>query len=371
MCCRASSSGGSRISLGSSSIRRSGSPAFSTSRPTSDCRSTTRISGRHWAGGASAAARTWFCRSWVPRRFATVSAWCSIRRPTSFSRSTGFRCTTRSMRRARSAIVPTSSTPRALLNRQRSTNTPSCAKPGCSADATLSTTATRRGSARSPMMNPPSDQNPMAMKLPFYALFALLIPLAHAQQPVAPDALVKSITEEVVAILKQDKDIQAGDTKKAADLIETKIVPHFNFIRMTRIAMGRNWRLASPEQQKVLADEFKTLLVRTYSTALSNYRDQQIDYRPLRAKPEDTEVTVRSEVKQSGSSQPVAIDYEMEKTPNGWKVYDVKVGGVSLVTTYRDTFTSEVKERGVDGLIKSLAAKNRQSERERAKSGKP
>ena len=121
-------------------------------------------------------------------------------------------------------------------------------------------------------MNPPSDQNPMAMKIPFYALFALLIPLAHAQQPVAPDVLVKSITEEVAGILKQDKDIQAGDTKKAADLIETKIVPHFNFIRMTRIAMGRNWRLASPEQQKVLADEFKTLLVRTYSTALSNYQ---------------------------------------------------------------------------------------------------
>jgi len=215
-------------------------------------------------------------------------------------------------------------------------------------------------------MNPASDQNPMAMKIPFYALFALLIPLAHAQQPVAPDVLVKSITEEVVAILKKDKDIQAGDSKKAADLIETKIVPHFNFIRMTRIAMGRNWRLASPEQQKVLADEFKTLLVRTYSTALSNYRDQQIDYRPLRAKPEDTEVTVRSEVKQSGSSQPVAIDYEMEKTPNGWKVYDVKVGGVSLVTTYRDTFASEVREHGVDGLIKSLVAKNRQPERSKA-----
>ena len=216
-------------------------------------------------------------------------------------------------------------------------------------------------------MNPPSDRNPIAMRISACWLLALLIPVAQAQQP-APDVLVKSITEEVVAILKKDKDIQAGDTKKAADLIETKIVPHFNFNRMTRIAMGRNWRLASPEQQKVLAEEFKTLLVRTYSTALSNYRDQQIDYKPLRAKPEDTEVTVRSEVKQSGSSQPVAIDYEMEKTPNGWKVYDVKVGGVSLVTTYRDTFASEIRERGVDGLIKSLAAKNRQPER--SKGGK-
>jgi phospholipid transport system substrate-binding protein len=203
------------------------------------------------------------------------------------------------------------------------------------------------------------------MKNSFYLLVALLIPVAQAQQP-APDVLVKSITEEVVAILKKDKDIQAGDTKKVAALIEAKVVPHFNFIRMTRIAMARNWRLASPEQQKILADEFKTLLVRTYSTAISNYRDQQIDYKPLRAKPEDTEVTVRSDVKPSGSSQPVSIDYEMEKTPNGWKVYDVKVGGVSLVTTYRDTFASEVRENGVDGLIKSLTTKNRQPERSKA-----
>src|SRR5256714_3140223 len=205
------------------------------------------------------------------------------------------------------------------------------------------------------------------MKNSFYLLFALLVPLALAQQ-LAPDVLVKSVSEEVVAILKKDKDIQAGDRKKAADLIEAKIVPHFNFIRMTRIAMARNWRLASPEQQKTLADEFKTLLVRTYSTAISNYRDQQIDYKPLRAKPEDTEVTVRSEVKPSGSSQPVSIDYEMETTPNGWKVYDVKVGGVSLVTTYRDTFASEDRENGVEGLNKSLAAKNPQPER--SKDGK-
>ena len=207
------------------------------------------------------------------------------------------------------------------------------------------------------------------MKILCFSLLALLVPAAQAQEP-APDALVKSISQEVIAVIKQDKDIQAGDPKKVEALIETKVLPHFNFTRMTRIAMARNWRLATPEQQKELTAEFKTLLVRTYSTALSNYRDQLIDYKPLRAKPEDVEVTVRSEVKQSGSSQTVAIDYEMEKTPNGWKVYDVKVGGVSLVTTYRDTFSSEVKERGVDGLIKSLAAKNRQGERERAKSGK-
>src|SRR5260221_2467336 len=197
------------------------------------------------------------------------------------------------------------------------------------------------------------------MKIANCLLFALLPLLAQAQA-VAPDVLVKTITDEVTTTLKKDKDIQAGDTKKAGALIEAKIVPHFNFVRMAGIAVGRSWRSATPEQQKELTSEFKTLLVRTYSSALVNYRDQQIDYKPLRAKPEDNEVTVKSDVTQSGSSQPVSIDYEMEKTDNGWKIYDVKVGGVSLVTTYRDTFPSEVSEHGIDGLIKSLAAKNRE-----------
>src|SRR5262245_55601424 len=197
------------------------------------------------------------------------------------------------------------------------------------------------------------------MKTALCSLLALVASVAQAQT-LAPDALVKNITDEVATAIAKDKDIQAGDTAKATDLIETKIVPHFNFTRMARIAMARNWRTATPEQQKEIAAEFKTLLVRTYSTALVNYKGQKIDYKPLRAKPEDDEVTVKSEVKPSGSTQPVEIDYEMEKTPNGWKVYDVKVGGVSLVTTYRDTFASEVRERGIDGLIKSLAAKNRE-----------
>jgi len=203
------------------------------------------------------------------------------------------------------------------------------------------------------------------MKNAFCFLLVLLPALAQAQTA-APDVLVKTITDEVTAMIKKDKDIQGGDTKKAAELIENKIVPHFNFTRMARLAMGRNWRSASPEQQKELASEFKTLLVRTYATALTNYRDQQIDYKPLRAKPDDKEVTVKSDVKPSGSSQPVSIDYEMEKTDNGWKIYDVKVGGVSLVTTYRDTFASEVREHGVDGLIKSLAAKNREPQGSKA-----
>jgi phospholipid transport system substrate-binding protein len=197
------------------------------------------------------------------------------------------------------------------------------------------------------------------MKTAICLLLALAASVAQAQTT-APDVLVKGITDEVAATILKDKDIQAGDTSKAATLIENKIVPHFNFTRMARLAMGRNWRSATPEQQKELATEFKTLLVRTYSTALVNYKGQRIDYKPLRAKADDTEVTVKSEVQQSGSSQPVSIDYEMEKTDSGWKIYDVKVGGVSLVTTYRDTFASEVREHGVDGLIKSLAAKNRE-----------
>jgi phospholipid transport system substrate-binding protein len=197
------------------------------------------------------------------------------------------------------------------------------------------------------------------MKNALCFLMVLLASIAQAQTP-APDVLVKTITDEVAAAIKKDKDIQAGDTAKAAELIEAKIVPHFNFTRMARIAMARNWRTATPEQQKQIAAEFKTLLVRTYSTALVNYKEEKIDYKPLRAKPEDDEVTVKSEVRPSGGTQPVSIDYEMEKTPSGWKVYDVKVGGVSLVTTYRDTFASEIRERGIDGLIKSLAAKNRE-----------
>ena len=205
------------------------------------------------------------------------------------------------------------------------------------------------------------------MKTALGFFLACLASLALAET-VAPDALVKMITDDVAAAIRKDADIRGGDTRKAADLIEAKIVPHFNFTRMARIAMARNWRSATPEQQKELAAQFKTLLIRTYSTALTNYRDQEIDYKPLRAKADDTEVTVKSDVKPTGATQPVSIDYELEKTDNGWKIYDVKVDGISLVTTYRETFNTEVREHGIDGLIKSLAAKNR--EPQSAKAGK-
>ena len=187
----------------------------------------------------------------------------------------------------------------------------------------------------------------------------LLFTTTGFAQDLSADALVKSITEDVLATLRQSKD--AGNTRRVADLVESKVLPHFDFVRMTQLALAVNWRRATPEQQKALTQEFRTLLVRTYSTALSSYRDQAVEFKPLRARPEDAEVTVRTEVKQRGA-QPISIDYEMEKTPAGWKVFDVKVGGVSLITTYKDDFASQIREAGVDGLIKTLATKNRQTD---------
>ena len=201
------------------------------------------------------------------------------------------------------------------------------------------------------------------MNFLYLLLLAFAASIAHAQE-MAPDALVKSITQEVISIIRQDKDIQAGNATKIADLVDSKVLPHFNFSRMAQLAVAVNWRKASPDQQKALTQEFRALLVRTYSTALSSYRDQAIEFKPLRARAGDTEVTVKSEVKQTGA-QPVSIDYDMEKTPAGWKVFDVKIGGVSLITTYKEDFANQVRESGLDGLIRTLAAKNRQAESRR------
>ncbi|HOY01636.1 MAG: ABC transporter substrate-binding protein [Zoogloea sp.] len=182
---------------------------------------------------------------------------------------------------------------------------------------------------------------------------------ALAVDATAPDALVKSVTDDVITIVRQDKAIQSGDTRKAVELVETRVLPYFDFAHMTRLAVGKDWKQASPEQKTVLTQEFKTLLVRTYSNALTQYRNQQIDFKPLKAKPEDTDVVVRTEVRQPGA-KPVQIDYNLEKLADGWKVYDVLVAGVSLVTNYRDSFGQEVRTGGIDGLIKSLKDKNKQ-----------
>lgn len=182
----------------------------------------------------------------------------------------------------------------------------------------------------------------------------------HAQE-VAPDALIKSVTEDVLDIVRKDKDIQSGNTKKAIELVETKVLPYFNFTHMTQLALARDRRQATPVQQKTLTDEFRLLLVRTYSKALTEYKNQSIDYRPLKMRPSDTDVKVRTEVKQPGG-KPIQLDYYLEKQDKDWKVYDIEVSGISLVLNYRDSFATEVRQGGIDGLIKSLQAKNKTAE---------
>ena len=181
-------------------------------------------------------------------------------------------------------------------------------------------------------------------------------PAIRAQE--APDAMVKRVSQDVLATIKSDPLIQAGNEARIREVIEVKLIPNFDFARMTALAMGKNWRAATPEQQKRVTDEFKTLLVRTYSGALSKYRDETVDYKPLRMNPGDTDVTVRTLVMKSGG-QPVQIDYNLTKAADGWKVFDVVIGGVSLVTNYRDEFNEQVRNGGIDGLVKTLSDRNR------------
>jgi phospholipid transport system substrate-binding protein len=176
-------------------------------------------------------------------------------------------------------------------------------------------------------------------------------------QEEAPDALVKRISSDVLASVKADPAIQAGDVNRIVALVDSKILPSVNFTRMTSSAVGRFWRQATPEQQKQLQDEFKILLVRTYSGALGEVKDQTVTFKPMRSKPEDTEVVVRSEVR--GKGDPIQLDYRMEKTANGWKIYDINVLGVWLVETYRTQFAQEINAKGIDGLIASLVQRNK------------
>jgi phospholipid transport system substrate-binding protein len=186
-----------------------------------------------------------------------------------------------------------------------------------------------------------------------------LAPLAYAADE-APDALVKRISDEVLGAIKADKSLQSGDTARLIALVDAKVMPHVNFARMTAAAVGPAWRQATPEQQKRLQEEFKTLLVRTYSGALSQVADEAVAVKPLRAQPTDTEVVVRSEVR--GRGDPIELDYRMEKTPGegaGWKIYNLNVLGVWLVETYRSQFAQEINAKGVDGLIASLSERNK------------
>lgn len=191
----------------------------------------------------------------------------------------------------------------------------------------------------------------------FFLFLALVLgftagPARAADTP--PDVLARTTTQEVLAILKQDKEIRSGDLSKAYQLVEAKILPNFDFNRMTQLAVGKNWPRATAQQKQALVTQFRNLLVRTYSTSLTAFTNQTVEFKPLAMRPEDTDVTVRSEIRQPGG-QPIPIDYSMYKTSFGWKVYDVTIDGVSLVTNYRASFASTVRQKGIDGLIKTLA----------------
>lgn len=183
---------------------------------------------------------------------------------------------------------------------------------------------------------------------------------ARAAPEPAPDEVLRQTSDEVLAAIRQDKDVQAGDRQKIYALVETKIVPHFDFVRMTRLAVGKNWSKASPEQQTALVDAFRNLLVRTYSSALTRFRNQTLTYKPWSGSPADTTTTVQSVVSDAGRSIP--LDYSLSHTDNTWKVYDIKVDGISLVTNYRSDFTERVAASGIDGLIKDLQDKARAAE---------
>jgi phospholipid transport system substrate-binding protein len=187
---------------------------------------------------------------------------------------------------------------------------------------------------------------------------ALLSWLNPAWAMTAPDVLAKTTTQEVLSILKTDKELKSGNLNKVYELVEAKVLPHFDFDRMTQLAVGRYWQKATAQQKESLVHEFKNLLVRTYSTSLTAFTNQTVEFKPLALRPEDTDVTVKTEVKQPGG-QPIPIDYSMYKTDIGWKVYDVAIDGVSLVINYRASFGNTIRKSGVDGLIATLQAKSR------------
>lgn len=196
------------------------------------------------------------------------------------------------------------------------------------------------------------------MKYLFKIVVGLLCVVSVAQaEVIAPDALIKTTADEVIAIVKQDKEIQAGNQKKILALVDAKVLPHFNFERMTQLSVGKSWRTATPEQKQALVAEYRNMLVRTYTKAFTVYRDQTIEIKPFKMAADATEVTVKTNIIKPGA-QSIPVNYEMAKTADGWKVFDLTIEGVSLVTSYRGTFSSEIQEKGIDGLIKTLSDKN-------------
>ena len=189
------------------------------------------------------------------------------------------------------------------------------------------------------------------------AAFAFQIGQGYAQE--APDVLIKRVSEEVLAIAKTDKQVQAGNQERIMEVVRAKVLPHVNFQRMTQLTAGRYWREASPEQQQALTNEFKALLIYTYAGAVAQIRNQTLEFKPMRAAPDDTEVEVRTAVIQS-RGEPIQLNYRLEKGPNGWKIVDVNILGAWLVQTYRNSFAAEIQKGGIDGLIKALAERNKQ-----------
>ena len=201
----------------------------------------------------------------------------------------------------------------------------------------------------------------MTMNRPIRWLAATVLAVAavgaHAQAK-APEALIKEVSTDVLDAVKADKTIQSGDVRKVIVLVDQKVLPYVNFQRMTASAVGRYWRQATPEQQKRLQDEFKLLLVRTYSGALSQVSSEQtVELKPMRGAATDNEVVVRTEIK--GKGDPIQLDYRLEKAGDSWKIYDVNVLGVWLVENYRNSFAQEIGTSGIDGLISKLAARNK------------
>ena len=198
------------------------------------------------------------------------------------------------------------------------------------------------------------------------AALSLGCAFAQAQATKAPDALIKEVSTDVLDSVRNDKSIKDGDVQKVVALVDAKVMPHVNFQRMTASAVGKYWRQATPEQQKKLQDEFKVLLVRTYSGALAQVRDQTVQLKPMRAAPEDKEVVVRTEIR--GRGDPIQLDYRLEQVAGGWKIYDVNVMGIWLVENYRNTFSQEIGANGIDGLIAKLAERNAKASAGGAKS---
>jgi len=197
-----------------------------------------------------------------------------------------------------------------------------------------------------------------AMQFLLSSLLFVFTLSASAQAQEAPDELIKRISEEILEVAKTDKQIQAGSQQRIMEVVQGKIIPHVNFQRMTSMAAGRFWREATPEQQSALTNEFRTLLIYTYSGAISQIRNQKLEFRPMRGAPDDTEVEVRSSVIQS-RGEPIQLNYRLEKTPNGWKIFDVNILGAWLVETYKSSFASEISKGGIDGLIRTLADRNK------------